>query len=83
MTILLDDEHIERAFPHRMEEDFAIDRKVVNSGMTLRDYFAAHAPWARAHFLAEPTDEGVERVAARMAKRAYAFADAMLEARKK
>jgi hypothetical protein len=54
------------------------------SGMTLRDYFAAHAPWARANFLGDnPTDMAVEKVAALMATKAYAFADAMLAERSK
>lgn len=52
-------------------------------GMTLRDYFAAHAPWARSSFLADPEDGAIERVAALMAKKAYAFADAMLAERSK
>lgn len=73
MTILLDDD-----FEAKVEKQMRRDASV-----TLRDYFAAHAPWARANFLAEPTDEGIRRVAERMAKQAYAFADAMLEARKK
>jgi len=55
----------------------------VHHGMSLRDYFAAHAPWARANFLGDPEDVAIERVAARMAKQAYAFADAMLAERSK
>ncbi len=80
MTILLDDD-FEANVEDQMRRDASVstDRYLVR----LRDYFAAHAPWARAHFLSDPTDEGVEKVAARMAKQAYAFADAMLEARKK
>lgn len=55
----------------------------IYAGMTLRDYFAAHAPWSPANFLGDPTDEAVHKVAAYMAKKAYAFADAMLAERSK
>jgi hypothetical protein len=75
-----------QAFPSEFFETEHGDRVEAfagSAGMTLRDYFAAHAPWARANFLGEPEDGAVERVAAHMAKKAYAFADAMLAERSK
>lgn len=72
-----------QAFPQPVTVGPNDDMYPAYPGMTLRDYFAAHAPWARASFLGDPEDGAVERVAARMAKQAYAFADAMLRERSK
>src|SRR5690606_2889034 len=71
------------AFPHRGWDGPNDQFAWPESGMTLRDYFAANAPWARASFLADPEDGAVDRVAALMAKKAYAFADAMIAERSK
>jgi uncharacterized protein YgbK (DUF1537 family) len=67
---------------------FPFDDNVVNYGMSLRDYFAAAAlqlsgAFAIASLLDgnKSTSEALEK--ADLAQRAYAIADAMIEARKK
>lgn len=65
------------AFPYRFEESYQIEGRVVNTGMTLRDYFAAMqmsrigSGW--------PNAENMQRIAADC----YAMADAMLAERSK
>ena len=54
---------------------FAYDNRPVSHGMTLRDYFAAKALQGLL------TDEYWARTSVETAKKAYRFADAMIEAR--
>jgi len=55
------------AFPHTYQS-------AAQKGMTLRDYFAAQA-------LAGRLADGTDRLRQSVAEEAYAYADAMLEAR--
>lgn len=67
------------AFPITLDQNF---RQAIVGGMTLRDYFAAKALQG---LLADPNSFDVkedEDAADIYAEHAYAFADAMLEARK-
>jgi hypothetical protein len=55
-------------------------------GMTLRDYFAAHAPqtvWAIALHRRTTENQTLEKELASLAECAFAYADAMIAARKK
>ena len=64
------------AFPAQFWDERAI-------GMTLRDYFAAKAMQGFAAHIAGVRERSGETAAQASARAAYAYADAMLEARKK
>jgi hypothetical protein len=78
-----------RAFPQGVGADYEL---LGGEGMSLRDYFAAHAPhpdvgqtmqmYHRAQPTASPT-EASEAIVTQYAQWAYLYADAMLAARLK
>jgi len=60
------------------------DQQGAYEGMSMRDYFAAKAMAGMVvREILGNDDDGIERIAKRMATVAYGIADAMLEARKR
>ena len=70
----------EYAFPFPHEPIADLEGGKQTRGLTLRDYFAAKAMQATIGILFD-SNESKEDIAKRVAKGAYLFADAMLEAR--
>ncbi len=77
--------HVGPAFPARVMLNASVDpsspiyAEGLHPGMSLRDYFAAHAP----HAVVTSSEADLSRRAADHATWAYLYADAMIATRKK